>query len=136
MAQTGRSGGRIPPSRWIGWTFLGWFLGVVLAIAFIIATDSIGLSGLQSPLAIGMGGRNVRLASEIVGWSIELKTPAEYEAEILAQEGGEASPARGAAAGAAEEDDALPSAGQDFPAEEGDADLGPSNEPARSEEGA
>lgn len=38
----------------------------------------------QKPLAIGMGGRNVRLAAEIVGWDIELKTPAEYEAEILA----------------------------------------------------
>ena len=41
----------------------------------------------QKPLAIGMGGRNVRLAAEIVGWSIELKTPAEYEAEILAEGG-------------------------------------------------
>lgn len=91
----------------------------------------------QKPLAIGMGGRNVRLASDIVGWSIELKTPAEYEAEILAQEGGEATPpARGAASGTAEDDDAMPSAGQDFPAEEGDADLGPATEPARTEEGA
>jgi N utilization substance protein A len=41
----------------------------------------------QKPLAIGMGGRNVRLAAEIVGWDIELKTPAEYEAEILAEGG-------------------------------------------------
>jgi N utilization substance protein A len=41
----------------------------------------------QKPLAIGMGGRNVRLAAEIVGWDIELKTPAEYEAEILASGG-------------------------------------------------
>lgn len=91
----------------------------------------------QKPLAIGMGGRNVRLASDIVGWGIELKTPAEYEAEILAQEGGEAArPAGGAASGAAEEDDALPASGQDFPAEEGDADLGPSSEPIRTEEGA
>jgi len=45
----------------------------------------------QKPLAIGMGGRNVRLAAEIVGWDIELKTPAEYEAEILAS-GGEGAP--------------------------------------------
>jgi N utilization substance protein A len=94
----------------------------------------------QKPLAIGMGGRNVRLASDIVGWGIELKTPAEYEAEILAQEGGEASrPAPGAsadAAGAADDDDALPSVGQDFPAEEGDGDLRASGEPARTEEGA
>jgi len=41
----------------------------------------------QKPLAIGMGGRNVRLAAQIVGWDIELKTPAEYEAEILAEGG-------------------------------------------------
>jgi N utilization substance protein A len=91
----------------------------------------------QKPLAIGMGGRNVRLAAEIVGWAIEIKTPAEYEAEILAQEGGEGGrharvPAPGVAA--AEDDDALPSAGHDFPAEEGDADLSPSSEPARTEE--
>ncbi len=47
----------------------------------------------QKPLAIGMGGRNVRLAAEIVGWAIELKTPAEYEAEILAEdEGGAPAP--------------------------------------------
>ncbi len=39
----------------------------------------------QKPLAIGMGGRNVRLASQIVGWEIEIKTPAEYEAELLAE---------------------------------------------------
>jgi transcription antitermination factor NusA-like protein len=45
----------------------------------------------QKPLAIGMGGRNVRLAAQIVGWEIELKTPAEYEAEILA-EGGDPGP--------------------------------------------
>ncbi|HEX9794241.1 MAG TPA: transcription termination factor NusA [Planctomycetota bacterium] len=38
----------------------------------------------QKPLAIGMGGRNVRLAARIVGWDIDIKTPAEYEAELLA----------------------------------------------------
>jgi N utilization substance protein A len=41
----------------------------------------------QKPLAIGLGGRNVRLASRIVGWDIEIKTPAEYEAELMASEG-------------------------------------------------
>ena len=92
----------------------------------------------QKPLAIGMGGRNVRLASDIVGWGIELKTTAEYEAEILAQEGGEAARPAGAsgAAEASDDEDALPASGRDFPADEGDADLGPSGEPARSEEGA
>lgn len=86
----------------------------------------------QKPLAIGIGGRNVRLAAEIVGWSIELKTPSEYEAEILASEGGEAP--RGGRGGGPEDEDVLPSAGSDFPAEEGDADLGAAGEPARSEE--
>lgn len=88
----------------------------------------------QKPLAIGMGGRNVRLAAEIVGWGIELKTPAEYEAEILASEGGEAT--RGPAAVGGDDEDVLPTAGSDFPAEEGDADLGAAGEPARSEEEA
>ena len=41
----------------------------------------------QKPLAIGLGGRNVRLASRIVGWDIEIKTPAEYEAELMSAEG-------------------------------------------------
>jgi transcription termination/antitermination protein NusA len=41
----------------------------------------------QKPLAIGLGGRNVRLAAQIVGWDIELKTPAEYEAEMIAEGG-------------------------------------------------
>lgn len=92
----------------------------------------------QKPLAIGMGGRNVRLASDIVGWSIELKTPSEYEAEILAQEGGEGARRRGDAGAAqgASDDDALPAAGQDFPAEEGDADLGSTSASTRSEEEA
>jgi len=40
----------------------------------------------QKPLAIGVGGRNVRLASRLVGWDIEIKTPAEYEAELMAAE--------------------------------------------------
>jgi len=78
-----------------------------------------------------MGGRNVRLASEIVGWSIELKTPAEYEAEIIANEGGEA-----AHGPDGDDEDVLPSAGSDFPAEEGDADLGTAGEPVRTEEEA
>ncbi|HJM40157.1 MAG TPA: transcription termination factor NusA [Planctomycetota bacterium] len=46
----------------------------------------------MKPLAIGVGGRNVRLAARIVGWSIEIKTPAEYEAELLAEEGRGAEP--------------------------------------------
>jgi N utilization substance protein A len=49
---------------------------------FVLVSDD------QKPLAIGVGGRNVRLASEIVGWSLDIKTPAEYEAGLLADEGG------------------------------------------------
>ncbi len=45
----------IPASAWILRTFLGWTAGVVLAIACIIAVDSLGVSGTQSPLALGMG---------------------------------------------------------------------------------
>jgi len=46
---------------------------------FVLVSDD------QKPLAIGIGGRNVRLASQIVGWDIEIKTPSEYEAELLAE---------------------------------------------------
>ena len=38
----------------------------------------------QQALAIGKGGRNVRLASRLVGWEIEIKTRAEFEADELA----------------------------------------------------
>ena len=75
----------------------------------------------QKPLAIGMGGRNVRLAAEIVGWDIELKTPSEYEAEILA-EGGEAA----FESMAPQETETAADEPQDSPAEE----------PARTEEDA
>jgi len=42
----------------------------------------------QQSLAIGRGGRNVRLASRLVGWEIEIKTRAEFEAEELARQRG------------------------------------------------
>ncbi|MEZ5978281.1 MAG: transcription termination factor NusA [Planctomycetota bacterium] len=42
----------------------------------------------QQSLAIGKRGQNVRLASRLCGWDIEIKTRAEYEAELLAEEGG------------------------------------------------
>jgi hypothetical protein len=45
----------ISATRWIVRTFLGWTVGFVLAIACVIAVDSVGLRGTQSPLAIGMG---------------------------------------------------------------------------------
>ncbi len=41
--------------RWIAPTFLGWCLGFVLAIVFVIVADGGGAPGLQSPLPIGMG---------------------------------------------------------------------------------
>ncbi len=37
----------------------------------------------QQSLAIGKRGQNVRLASRLCGWDIEIKTPAEYEADQL-----------------------------------------------------
>ncbi len=48
---------------------------------FVLVADD------QKPLAIGVGGRNVRLAARIVGWDIEIKTPGEYEAEIMEKGG-------------------------------------------------
>jgi hypothetical protein len=45
----------IAASTWILRTFLGWTAGFVLAIACIIAVDSLGVSGMQSPLPLGMG---------------------------------------------------------------------------------
>jgi hypothetical protein len=59
-------------TRWIGRTFLRWCLGFALAIAFLICTDSLGLSGLQSPLALGMGLG--------VGWSQARLLPTRPEA--------------------------------------------------------
>jgi transcription termination/antitermination protein NusA len=44
----------------------------------------------QQSLAIGKKGQNVRLASRLCGWEIEIKTRAEFEAEAL----GLAAPAR------------------------------------------
>ena len=37
----------------------------------------------QQSLAIGKRGQNVRLASRLCGWDIEIKTRAEYEAQLL-----------------------------------------------------
>ncbi len=45
----------IPASTWILRTFFGWTAGFVLAIACIVAVDSLGASGMQSPLPLGMG---------------------------------------------------------------------------------
>jgi N utilization substance protein A len=46
----------------------------------------------QQSLAIGKRGQNVRLASKLCGWDIDIKTRAEFEAEQL---GGPAAPAAG-----------------------------------------
>ncbi|QDU84608.1 hypothetical protein Pla163_17190 [Planctomycetes bacterium Pla163] len=42
----------------------------------------------QQSLAIGKRGQNVRLASRLCGWDIDIKTRAEYEADLLAADGG------------------------------------------------
>jgi transcription termination/antitermination protein NusA len=57
----------------------------------------------QQSLAIGKKGQNVRLASRLCGWEIEIKTRAEYDADLLAEESGQPPPSRrgrGAAASA------------------------------------
>jgi len=43
----------------------------------------------QQSLAIGKRGQNVRLASRLCGWDIDIKTRAEYEADLLDEEGGD-----------------------------------------------
>jgi N utilization substance protein A len=48
----------------------------------------------QQSLAIGKKGQNVRLASRLCGWDIEIKTRAEYEADLLAAESGQPVPSR------------------------------------------
>ena len=45
----------VPAWRWIPATFLGWTAGLILAIALVIGVDAVGISGAQSPLALGMG---------------------------------------------------------------------------------
>jgi N utilization substance protein A len=41
----------------------------------------------QQSLAIGKKGQNVRLASRLCGWDIDIKTRAEFEADALGEEG-------------------------------------------------
>jgi len=61
----------------------------------------------QQSLAIGKRGQNVRLASRLCGWDIEIKTRAEYEAELLGTE----APTSGRAADEADDADEDTSAG-------------------------
>jgi len=44
----------------------------------------------QQSLAIGKKGQNVRLASRLCGWDIDIKTRAEFEADSFGDEGAEA----------------------------------------------
>ncbi len=46
----------------------------------------------QQSLAIGKKGQNVRLASRLCGWDIDIKTRAEFEAESLADEDEDGNP--------------------------------------------
>src|SRR5262245_66356977 len=58
----------------------------------------------QQSLAIGKKGQNVRLASRLCGWDIDIKTRADFEAESL--QPGETSPEAHGEAGANEPDGA------------------------------
>ena len=49
----------------------------------------------QQSLAIGKNGRNVRLASRLCGWDIDIKTRAEFEADSLGSPRGEGEAAEG-----------------------------------------
>jgi transcription termination/antitermination protein NusA len=50
----------------------------------------------QQSLAIGKKGQNVRLASRLCGWDIDIKTRADFEADAMTQNAAEASPEVGA----------------------------------------
>ena len=50
----------------------------------------------QYSLAIGTHGQNVRLASKLVGWTIDVKREADKKDEIMAQMGGGDDPVDGA----------------------------------------
>ena len=50
-----RQPARALPVRWIVGTFIGWTVGFVLSILFIIGVESLGLRETQFPLALGMG---------------------------------------------------------------------------------
>jgi transcription termination/antitermination protein NusA len=71
----------------------------------------------QQSLAIGKKGQNVRLASKLCGWEIEIKTRAEFEAEASGHPladgpDGAQGPEGGPVAG---EDEAGDGAGEDAP---------------------
>lgn len=74
----------------------------------------------QQSLAIGKRGQNVRLASRLCGWDIEIKTPAEYEADQLAGGGSETDSGAAELDSAAYDDaDALGTGGDiDLPSDE------------------
>jgi len=59
----------------------------------------------QQSLAIGKKGQNVRLASKLCGWEIEIKTRAEFEAEASGEKPAERDVAPGESAPAEDEDD-------------------------------
>jgi hypothetical protein len=45
----------VSSARWISMTFLGWCGGFVLAIALLVAVESLGVREVQFPIALGMG---------------------------------------------------------------------------------
>ena len=76
----------------------------------------------QQSLAIGKKGLNVRLASRLCGWDIDIKTRAEYEADVLASQGDEFDAGTDASSGAdpdpeaAVDEDGIVAPPEDLPA--------------------
>ncbi|MFN0007424.1 MAG: transcription termination factor NusA [Planctomycetota bacterium] len=85
----------------------------------------------QQSLAIGKKGQNVRLASKLCGWDIDIKTRGEFEAEMAGPGGPSADGSGHADPGAAEE-----GAGGAEPESESDEGAGDAGEPAAMSKGA
>jgi N utilization substance protein A len=92
--------------------------------ALVIVSDD------QQSLAIGRKGQNVRLASKLTGWDIDIMTRAELEQSVAAEDGA----AGGAAANAAAADAGTPDVGTP---DVGDPDVGdPDPSAAPNQDGA
>jgi transcription termination/antitermination protein NusA len=89
----------------------------------------------QQSLAIGKGGRNVRLASRLAGWDIEIKTRAEFETDELARRtGGVPAEALPSSPESSEATPATPEAAEASEGPESVVEESPGAEPAPLEE--
>ena len=76
----------------------------------------------QLSLAIGKGGQNVRLAAQVSGWSIDIKSHSAYYAEEAEEEAGETADETAAEDAAVEAQEAEEAAAEEPAAEEAEAE--------------